>query len=377
MAERLQILVDAGRQGALCAGLPAAVRAAHRAAEELPQARIVAACPGRAARRWKRQLEQARAVSGPLDAEEPLLVLSPEGFPEPGALARLVEAARGRGGPVRALHEGRAAAVYLPRAGELAALPPAEAAGRALERPAPELPLEGWTPAFSKEQAAAAERALCASLAKDTDGYLARLDRHVSVALSRVLLRLPVTPNAITTASLVLGLWGAWLLASGAYGRQLAGAFLLWFCCILDGCDGEVARLKLLRSKAGAAYDLWADHAAHLATFAAVPLAVHRAHPQFAFRGPAVLLISGFLFAGFSVWKLVLSVPEKERGPRALIVERLASRDYVYLLAALTAARRLEWFLWTAGAGAYGFGLILWALAGSSRRAVSRPLPSA
>jgi len=75
--------------------------------------------------------------------------------------------------------------------------------------------------------------------------------------------------------------------------------------------------------------------------------------------------VTGFLAAGWSVWKLVLSVPEEKRGPSALVVERVASRDYVYLIVALTAIGRLNWFVWTAAYGSHVFWLWLW---WSSRR---------
>src|SRR2546422_7233593 len=50
---------------------------------------------------------------------------------------------------------------------------------------------------------------LLRSLHKPGDGYLARFDRVLSIALSRWLIRTPITPNVITAASLVVGLVGA------------------------------------------------------------------------------------------------------------------------------------------------------------------------
>jgi phosphatidylglycerophosphate synthase len=177
-----------------------------------------------------------------------------------------------------------------------------------------------------------------------------------------------VTPNHITTAGLVLGLLGAWWLAAPSARLQFYGALVLWFCCLLDGCDGEIARLKHLSSPEGAAYDVWADHFSHLATFVALPVGVARLHPGRDWLVPGVLLVTGFLACGFSVWYLVLRVPEEERGPLALTVERIASRDYVYLIVALTAIGRLDWFVWAAAVGSHLFNAFLWL---QSRRVVA------
>ncbi|MDE2491495.1 MAG: CDP-alcohol phosphatidyltransferase family protein, partial [Elusimicrobia bacterium] len=231
---------------------------------------------------------------------------------------------------------------------------------RALQAPVPELGDGAFLDARTPSAAAAAAETLYARLAKDNDGYLARLDRRLSLVLTRLMLPWPITPNQVTAASLVLGLLGAWWLAAPSAERQLWGALLLWFCCLLDGCDGEIARLKLHQTRWGGEFDLLADHVAHLATFVALPIGVARLHPGVDWRLPGVLLVTGFLACGFSVWWLVLRVPEERRGPLALVVERIASRDYVYLILALTLVGRLDWFVWTAAVGSHGFWAALW-----------------
>lgn len=190
---------------------------------------------------------------------------------------------------------------------------------------------------------------------RPTDGYIARYDRALSGAVTKVLLPFPVTPNAITTACLFFGLWGAWALASGSPRRQLAGAALLWFCAILDGCDGEVARLKNQSTRFGAAYDEASDHLANLAVFIAIPLGVHRLHPQMNVALPGALLVSGVAISAAAVWALVLHAPRNLRERYPLIIERLASRDFVYLILLACALGHLEWFLWAAAVGSHLF----------------------
>lgn len=383
MADGLQVLIPCSP--AIVAGLPPAVRSAHRAASELACAKIVfCGQDEHFASRFQRQLtglgtvETACANGEPASAllrpGAPLLILAGAGFPEPQGLKDFIARAQSAEAPVRWLSGGRCAATYYPDAA--AALQGAETSS-ALARRAEESgqpgkqsyglpesdgqPAEapGWVSVCDDAGALRAERALFAQLPKDTDGYLARFDRRWSMAITSMLLPLPVTPNHITTASLALGLLGAWWLASGSYALTLTGALLLWFCCLLDGCDGEVARLKLLCSPSGAAYDLAADHVAHLATFIAIPLGVHRMRPTATLALPGTLLVTGFLASMLAVWYLVLRKPESERGPYALFIERVASRDYVYLIVLLAAIGRLDWFLYAAGLGSHLFWLAL------------------
>src|SRR5207247_11336043 len=48
---------------------------------------------------------------------------------------------------------------------------------------------------------------------------------------------------------------------------QTIGALLFLTHSILDGCDGELARLKFLESRAGAVLDFWGDNLVHVAVF--------------------------------------------------------------------------------------------------------------
>lgn len=362
-----QVLLSARAGAPLVAGLPASVRAAVRAGQELAPSRIVITGAGdEYFRKWAFQLRAAGAPvlgdeTGPaaLDRGLPLLALDTEFFPDEGGLRDF--AASAGTGDARRLVGGRAVAALRLAPAEVGAgtLPAADVLAKALAAPAS----ESAGGAFLDTRGAAAEASaavLFGRLAKDNDGYIAKLDRRLSIAISRMLLPFPVTPNHVTTAGLLLGLLGAWWLAAPSARLQFLGALVLWFCCLLDGCDGEIARLKHLSSPEGAAYDVWADHFSHLATFVALPIGVARLHPGRDWLIPGVLLVTGFLACGFSVWYLVLRVPEDKRGPLALTVERIASRDYVYLIVALTAVGRLDWFVWAAAVGSHLFNAFLW-----------------
>jgi len=360
------------------------VRAAYRAGTELAPDRIVIAGADAAyLRRWSFQFRAAGVpvvcgdVPAALDARLPLLVLADDAFPDAGGLPPLLDAVAARAAARREL-DGRAVAAYARDAAALGAgtAAAADVYARALSAPGESTDAGLFLDARTAAASDASADVLYARMSKPNDGYLARFDRRFSLAITRVLLPFPVSPNQVTAASLLIGLLGAWWLAAQSAPLQFLGALTLWFCCLLDGSDGEIARLKHHITPWGGDFDLLADHVAHLCTFVALPVGVARLHPGVNWWFPGTLLVTGFLACGFSVYWLVLRIPEEQRGPRALIVERVASRDYIYLILALTMIGRLDWFVWAAAFGSHGFWAWLW-LSGSAKSAAASSSRSA
>ena len=106
-----------------------------------------------------------------------------------------------------------------------------------------------------------AEKALLDRLGdKSNDGPVARyLNRPVSVLFSRHLVKLDITPNQISLFSFLCSLLAAGLFALGGYLVLLLGGVLAQFASIIDGCDGEVARLKYQSSDFGGWFDAVLD----------------------------------------------------------------------------------------------------------------------
>jgi CDP-L-myo-inositol myo-inositolphosphotransferase len=106
-----------------------------------------------------------------------------------------------------------------------------------------------------------AEKALLEHLReKANDGPVSRyLNRPLSVRISRRLVKYPVTPNQISLFSFLCSLLGAGLFAFGGYLSLLLGGLLAQFASVIDGCDGEVARLKFQRSGYGGWFDAVLD----------------------------------------------------------------------------------------------------------------------
>ena len=110
-----------------------------------------------------------------------------------------------------------------------------------------------------------AEKALLDRLRdKPNDGPVSRyLNRPLSALLSRRLVKVGIAPNQISLFSFLFSLVAAGLFALGGYPALAAGGILAQLASIIDGCDGEVARLKYRTSEFGgwldAVLDRYAD----------------------------------------------------------------------------------------------------------------------
>jgi phosphatidylglycerophosphate synthase len=211
---------------------------------------------------------------------------------------------------------------------------------------------------------AAAERWLLRSLVKDSEGFMSRhFERRVSLAITRRLVRTRITPNAMTLVSLTVGLGSAPFFLSPRPVWQLTGALLFLTHSILDGCDGELARLKFLESRSGAMLDFWGDNVVHVAVFGCMAvgwsLATASALPLF--LGLAAIGAVGVASAVLSGTGLQPKPPGTE-ATAALIVDALANRDFIYLVLALATVGRAWWFVALVAVGTPIFVLAaLWA----------------
>jgi phosphatidylglycerophosphate synthase len=210
-----------------------------------------------------------------------------------------------------------------------------------------------------------AESWLLRGLIKDSEGFMSRhVERLISLALTRRLVRTSVTPNAMTLVSLAIGLAAAPFFLSSTPGWQLAGALLFLLHSILDGCDGEIARLKFLESAGGAALDFWGDNGVHVAVFGCMAvgwsLSAHSAWPLCV----GTVAVASTLAAAFVVAPHMVR-PSVTAGPRsagAKMADALANRDFIYLVVALSAFGKAAWLIVFVAIGTPIFVLVrLWA----------------
>ena len=105
-----------------------------------------------------------------------------------------------------------------------------------------------------------AKSLLFEKLKKNTDGPVSRiLNRPISIKMSELLLKTKITPNQISLINFIVALFGALFFYIGDYFSLVIGGILIHLSSIIDGCDGEVARLKLVETKYGGWFDAVLD----------------------------------------------------------------------------------------------------------------------
>ncbi len=118
-----------------------------------------------------------------------------------------------------------------------------------------------WLDVDTPEALGLAEaRMLRAAATKPSDGPVAgTLNRPASRFLTRYLVRTSLTPNQISLLSMVLSCLAALAFAMGGYAALALGGIVAQIASIVDGCDGEVARLKRMNSEFGGWFDTVLD----------------------------------------------------------------------------------------------------------------------
>ncbi len=126
--------------------------------------------------------------------------------------------------------------------------------------------------------AARAEDALFDGLRKPQDGIVSRaINRPISLRITRLLVRTGLRPNQLSGAILAFGAAGAWLAAQGSYGAMALGGLCFNTQSVLDGCDGELARLTFRGSRLGEWIDTVGDDLTNYSFFAGAAWGLHRA----------------------------------------------------------------------------------------------------
>jgi phosphatidylglycerophosphate synthase len=235
----------------------------------------------------------------------------------------------------------------------------------------------------SRADLAPAERHLVRSLGKSTDGFMERnVERPLSRLLSRRLAKTAVTPNQMTLVSAAVGLAAAPFFLSHSTLWQTAGALIFLAHSILDGCDGELARLKFQESRWGGLLDYWCDNVVHAAIFACMALGWSRAvGAEWPLALGAAAVLGALGSASFVYWRvmrpkraegpLFVSVAKDTKNRLVSLMDSLSRRDFIYLVLALSMFGKAAWFLALAAVGAPIFLVLLLIVAAQEARSPS------
>lgn len=172
---------------------------------------------------------------------------------------------------------------------------------------------KSWHEIAVPEDRLAAERKLDSWLVKPTDGFYARMNRRISIPISRQLIKFPITPNMVTLFTLAVSFAAGIFFARAGYWNMLLGAALSVWASILDGCDGEVARLKLRSSEFGCWLETICDYLYNLFIFGGMTWGFARISHAYLLWGGLLLFGAGasFLVVGCLRHKLAGNHPEQ------------------------------------------------------------------
>ena len=193
-----------------------------------------------------------------------------------------------------------------------------------------------------------------------TSRYFAR---PISLAISRRLANTGMTPNAMTVISMAIGLAAAPFFLSAAPLWQTVGALLFVLHSVVDGCDGELARLK---SWSPASAVFWISGATMSSTLPCSAAWRSAGTWRSAPHGPSIWgprrclgpVAPPSRSTGFTLRRKTDDGPvytSVSQGPSqglTRVLDDLSRRDFIYLVLALSLFGKASWFLALTAAGA-------------------------
>jgi phosphatidylglycerophosphate synthase len=208
-----------------------------------------------------------------------------------------------------------------------------------------------------------AQKALWDSLGSSSDGLVDKaFNRPCGRFLSKVLVHTPVSPNAVSVTSVMIGLVAAWFFAVGNHNAVILGALLFQFSAIVDCVDGDLARVLFKESVLGKWLDLAGDQIVHVTVFAAIAAGIMQTgqSPHGLCLGLSAVLGAVISFA---VVLRGMRQPVSDRSPLLQkLIDSATNRDFSALVLVLACFNRLDWFLWMSAIGSHLFWMTAFAL---------------
>jgi phosphatidylglycerophosphate synthase len=203
-----------------------------------------------------------------------------------------------------------------------------------------------------------AEATLRRSSYKNTDAKIARWNHSMSLPISVALIPTPLTANQLSVMLVAFGLYAGWLFGTGRYLAGVLGAFLSLAASVLDGCDGEIARLKYQESALGCWIETFGDYSYYIAIFSGLTIGAVRRTGWEAFYwiGGAALAGSFITFALLIYLRTRITAGQPER-LHSIARERFGVEPTIW--------SRLIWRIqFVATRAAMPYGIMVFALAG-------------
>jgi phosphatidylglycerophosphate synthase len=228
-----------------------------------------------------------------------------------------------------------------------------------------------------------AERRMVWSLRKAADGLASSLiNRHLSLPVSWLLMRTPVRPNHVTIFCFALAVAGGVVIGQGGWLAGVIGMLLVNLGSIIDGVDGELARLKYRFSRLGQWMDTLADDFGNVAYVTGLGLNLNAAGVSWALP-VAIVALACFAVTQSTQYYLITAVYKSgdlaaipwafqshdflSAKPKGLIpwlkanVPKMLKRDFALTMFVVFALiGRLDAILIVFSAGAIAFFFVFW-----------------
>lgn len=156
------------------------------------------------------------------------------------------------------------------------------------------------------------------SCRKDVDGIISKNhNRHLSLFISRRIARFGISPNYISLVTFSLGILSGVFASMGTYSWVFLGGLFFQMASVIDGVDGELARVKLEFSVLGEWLDTISDDSSDLAFYGGLGIGAYRLNYELGFLSPtvflvlAVIAVLGKLLSMFFYYRVLIA---KKRG---------------------------------------------------------------
>lgn len=175
-------------------------------------------------------------------------------------------------------------------------------------------------------------------LYKESDGIISRnLNRKISTLISIPLSRIGINPDVVTLFVGILGLMSGYFASLGKHYFIAIGGILYQLTSILDGVDGELAKMLLKSSRKGEWIDTISDNLTYLAFTAGLTVSASKYYETEGLIIGLLALASLFLFLFISYVKLLKydlggSLVAMHSSSRPSLWENLLKRDFFALL---------------------------------------------
>ena len=161
------------------------------------------------------------------------------------------------------------------------------------------------------------------SNSKINDGSISKnINRPISKWITSKITDYPLTPNQMSIVVFFVSMLSGLIISMEGYFFLLLGALLAQLSSILDGCDGEIARLKLLKSKFGGWLDQVLDRYSDLFIFTGLTFHTYFIHETLTVFFIGFIAVGGKIISSYTayVYDSVASTRNSIRIGRDLII---------------------------------------------------------